>query len=74
MSNDSKEGGNKVTLAIFEKWVTDRGVKEIFCFKTSTVENCVYVTKVWSKVCAAQHFATFYKPTKFERASVGFIC
>ena len=30
MSNDSKQGGNKVMLAIFEKWVMERGVKEIF--------------------------------------------
>ena len=59
MSNDSKQGGNKVNLATFEKWDKDRGLKEIFCFKTSTVDNCVYVTEVWCKVCAAQqhHFA-----------------
>ena len=59
MLNDSKQGGNKVTLATFEKWDKDRGLKEIFGFKTSTVDNCVYVTEVWCKVCAAQqhHFA-----------------
>ena len=59
MSNDSKQGGNKVTLATFEKCDKDRGVKEIFGFKTSAVDNCVYVTEVWCKVCAAQqhHFA-----------------
>ena len=55
MSNDSKQGRNKVMLATFEEWDKDRGVKEIFGFKTSTVDNGVYVTKVWCKVCAAQH-------------------
>ena len=53
MSNDYKRGRNKVTLATFEKWVKYRGVKEIFGIKTSTVDNWVYVTEVWCKVCVA---------------------
>ena len=55
MSNDPKQCGNKVTLETFQKWDKGRGVKEILGFKTSTVDNCVYVTEVWCKVCAAQH-------------------
>ena len=55
--NDSKQDGNKVTLATFEKWDKDSGLKEIFGFKTRTVDNCVYVTEVWCKLYAAQkHF------------------
>ena len=56
--NDSKQDENKITLATFEKWDKDRGLREIFGFKTTTVDNCVYVTEVWCKLYAAQkHFA-----------------
>ena len=56
--SDSKQDGNKVTLATFEKCDKDSGLKEIFGFKTTTVDNCVYVTELQCKLYAAQkHFA-----------------
>ena len=40
MTNNSKQGGNRLTLATFEKWDKDRGVTGILGFKTTTVDNC----------------------------------
>ena len=58
MSNDSRNGGNNVTLETFKQW-NKEGVKEIFGFKTIPADNYVYSTEVWWNVCAAHHFANY---------------